>query len=265
MKFSDYLRADRVDRLLEEIEMPTAAARVISGFVTAELWLPDEVFTGIFSLATGGASVKRVEADLAGTSGSDSLRGVAALLCAALHTQEIYEQKHYDAKIYIDTMKAFSRFVKEYFVSNKCYGFDRFYWMYRALSAHLFRLGTLEFEIIRMPHAIAGVFAEGMSAITVHIPSDARLTREKLDYSYELAGRFMRAHFPEEASRPIHCDTWLLAPALEGMLPADSGIRLFRLDYDLAAANLDDEEYCLWLFGQPKYDRLSDLPEKTSL
>lgn len=59
------------------------------------------------------------------------------------------------------------------------------------------------------------------------------------------------------------CGSWLLAPALEKLLPEDSGIRRFAGDYRLYDVDEEDQEFYEWLFGGCR--PMEELPECTSL
>lgn len=59
------------------------------------------------------------------------------------------------------------------------------------------------------------------------------------------------------------CGSWLLAPALNGLLPEDSGIRRFAGDYRIYDVDEEDQEFYEWLFGGCK--PMEELPERTSL
>lgn len=59
------------------------------------------------------------------------------------------------------------------------------------------------------------------------------------------------------------CGSWLLAPALNGLLPEGSGIRRFTGDYRLYDVDEKDQEFYEWLFGG--YKPVEELPDRTSL
>ena len=62
---------------------------------------------------------------------------------------------------------------------------------------------------------------------------------------------------------PIVCESWLLAPALDKLLPADSRLRRFRAEFVPGPAEEDAEDVYQWLFRGEK--RLDRLPQTTSL
>ena len=170
-------------------------------------------------------------------------------LLAALHTREIYKQKRIDDQIFIDTIKCFSRFTGENFVSFGQYGFNRGWWTHRQLSAKIFRLGALEFEIEK-------------DILSVHIPSDAVMTAEALDYSYSSAESFFAKLGVKYTG--IYCTTWLLCPTLKNILPSSSRILTFQNDYEIISMNPDSTSFMSWVYKKD-YPNLAQLPEDTRL
>ena len=75
-------------------------------------------------------------------------------------------------EIYIETMKCFSRFVREHKVSYGVYGFDRGFWTPHQIEGKLFRIGELEYQI-----------DDEEKVISIHIPSDADLSDDRVDAS----------------------------------------------------------------------------------
>jgi hypothetical protein len=247
-----------------------------------EIDLPDEVtgqilqiaadgdFSGIegyvnklFSLETGDEAYEKIVSVL--KENERSLKPLAIYVSAALTTWEMYQKRDIPRFIYIDTMKMFSRFVREHFETHGFYGFDRDFWIHRILSVSLFRLGTLEFEMTKCTDNVVLDYApNGEKIISVHIPSDASMTRENLNKSYEMAYQFFADYFPEYKNKIIYCKTWLLDPALKELLPAGSKILEFQSDYKIIQTTLEESEFISWVFKK-NYDDYTLLPENTSL
>ena len=188
----------------------------------------------------------------------DDPRGIRILtmqLTAALHSRELYAQKGISDKIFIDTMKCFSRFMGEHLEQFGHYGFNRGFWTWRQTALLLFRLGALEFEMKTL---------EGKNVLSVHIPSDAVMTREGLDASYKWAKEFFAQYFRDFHYENIYCGTWLLAPVLKEMLPEGSKILNFMSDYEIFKTNPDSQDFMIRVYKKSYPDLLS-LPEDTSL
>lgn len=188
----------------------------------------------------------------------DDPRGVKMLalqLTAALHSRAIYVQKGISDHIFIDTMKCFTRFVCEHLIQFDHYGFDRGWWTWQQLSLNLFRLGTLEFEM---------KIKENKNILSVHIPSDAVMTKADLDTSYQWANNFFAEYFPDFKYEGVYCDTWLLAPVLKEMLKPGSKILNFMADYSILSTNPDAKDFMMWVYMK-EYPDIDSLPENTSL
>ena len=178
------------------------------------------------------------------------------------------ENRHHGAwkglpeDVFLDTMKCFTRFVREHERSCGKYGFDRSFWTTRQISARLFRIGELEYELLEKQ--------DGGRAISLHIPSDAKLEGWLLDDSVARARAFLRAYFPDWADLSMECESWLLSPQLKELLPEKSRILMFQRAFDLTPGEEDARGSVLeWVYhlthDQQKEARLSELPEDTTL
>ena len=171
---------------------------------------------------------------------ADGFGELAAQLQCALKTRETYR---FSEEIFIETMKCFTRFVREHLESFGRYGFDRGFWTVRQLSGVLFRIGELEYETRE-------------DAIHLHIPSDAVLEPERLRRSWEAARALLGAG-------EMVCHSWLLSPDLPGLLDPDSRILDFQRNFAIHSPE-PDESFRQWVFKDPGCpDR--QLPENTRL
>lgn len=168
---------------------------------------------------------------------------LSAHLQCALKTWEIYREKGISGDIFTDTMKCFTRFVAEHMESYGRYGFDRAFWTVRQLSAVLFRIGELEYELLE-------------DCISLHIPSDARLEPELLRRSWLEARRLL-------GEGPMECESWLLSPTLAELLPPDSRILGFQRAFQIEPLG-PDREFRQWVFKNPDLPDEA-LPEDTTL
>ena len=230
---------EKLEKLLHQIEMPRSFA----------LQVMDEIFRELPSYC--------------GSSSSDSGNGseeLARQLLIALHNREEGAWKDIPEKIWLDTMKCFTRFVREHHRSLGYYGFDRGFWTTRQIGAKLFRIGQLEYELLR---------EDGEKVISLHIPSDTDMEAALLDESIEQAREFLKTYFPEWQNAPMVCQSWLLSPALLPLLPEGSHIRSFQKAFDLQSTDPEPMDVLEWVFklteSQQKTTALQDLPEDTSL
>ena len=233
------VRQEALERLMEKIDLPAPIAGVARDWALGALDgepapLPNEL------------------------RGADEL---AAQLLKAVENRMSGPWRGIEEDIWIDTMGAYTRFVREHYASYGVYGFDRGYWTVRQRDAKLFRLGELEYELLREK--------DGAPTIGLHIPSNASLEAEKLNASLASARDFLRRRFPEWADAPVRCESWLLAPALKGLLPNASRILRFQAAFDLTETEPDADDVLQWVFGlaegQKAGAKLDELPEDTTL
>ena len=173
----------------------------------------------------------------------DGFLTLAGHLQCALETWVLYRERGLSAEVFADTMKCFSRFVREHRDSYGRYGFDRDFWTPRQLSAVLFRIGEMEYELRE-------------EAIHLHIPSDAVLDRSRLRQSWEAARAML-------GDAPMVCHSWLLSPDLPGLLDGDSRILAFQREFHIHTPG-QDREFRQWVFKDPDLPDAA-LPEDTTL
>lgn len=263
-----YIEPNKIEQLSEELDMPEeVTAKLRHCIEVADYSMVEPYFNGLFCLETGEKAAKAIKEWGQGQDKS----GICALsvyLVAALRSWKIYEELGIGRDIYLDTMKVFSRFVGEHKESFGEYGFDRDFWIYRQLSASLFRLGTLEFEMVHMDREWAEERNDpekiGTPVLSVHIPSNAVMTREGLDNSYRLAQEFFPRFFPAFLYEDAYCSTWLLSPYLKELLPPTSRILLFQSDYEILNVDEEDKSFMTWVYKR-EYGDYMLLPEDTSL
>ena len=185
--------------------------------------------------------------------------GITILACylkAALITYEKYQALGIDDEIYFDTMKSFTRFSDECLERQGYLGFVNSFWSYRHLNTNLMRIGALEFE---------RVIRNGVLFISVHIPSNADLSKEALDDSFTRARAFLNEKFPECAEAQIYCESWLLYGGLKDVLPENSRILGFQSRFDVTRQNNVSKNALTYIFHRADCSDYQSLPEDTSL
>lgn len=185
--------------------------------------------------------------------------GAKMLTCylkAALITRQKYKELGIDESIYVDTMKCFTRFCGECLERKDYLAFELGFWSYRHLNTNLMRIGTLEYEqLIR----------NGSLFISVHIPSDADLSAESLDYSFKTARALLNEKFPACRTAPIYCESWLLSGELRDLLPVGSKILGFQSYFDIQRQNPVSKGALQYIFHRADCSDYNALPENTSL
>ena len=241
--------------LAEELALPEPVMEPLAG---AAETLPELPLEQLSAPETAEAAWEAVKAAVPHWRQDDGMAHLAAALGGACHTRRLYRENGVAEDVFVATMGCFARFLRETREITGKWAFDRGFWTWRQTAGRLFRLGTLEFEYLPEERALS-----------VHIPSDAVLSREELDRSYDWAERFFagegRAFCYQGPPTEFRCSSWLLAPALDKLLPEISGIRRFAGDYTRCAVEEDDREFYRWLFKCEPPLPAEDLPEGTSL
>ncbi len=244
---------------LWDIDMPSEVVPCLSdltGDPDVQAVLRSDDYRRLLEWETSAAAIRSIRSTL-----SEDPNGFRILLIELLAGMESCRGSSWcrmDPVYLIPTMKCFSRFVGEYHVSYGSYGFDRWWWVTRQIHARLLRIGELEYE-----------YADAQKEIRIHIPSDADISCDKVSASLLQASAFFEAAFPHTAGWPFACESWLLSPVLEELLPADSRILKFQKLFSLTGLISDSEDYLEWVYkiagGQRSTVDPAALPEETSL
>lgn len=200
-------------------------------------------------------------------SGERGLDILAVFLAAAALDRQAWAARGIPDRVFLDTMGCFPRFVEEHFVTFGVRGFDRHYWAWRQTAGLLFRVGTLEYELFTLAD---GMQTESLAlppaspVLSIHIPSDADLSREAVLDSFGQAREFFARFFPEYRYRAAYCASWLLSGNLRGLLPESSRIRGFQDFFEMAFCDESKNDCIIWVFKR-QYENPADYPEDTSL
>ena len=196
---------------------------------------------------------------LCGALGEDE-GNIKMLLCqleCARRDEARYAQRGIACTVFVDTMKCFTRFIRE--CGEKNDGrlfFDRGWWSYRQIAMTLFRVGALEYEF--RAH-------EGENAITIHIPSDADFSAAAIDASLDAAEKMFAKSYPEYPIQHIICNSWLLSPTLQTLLPETSHIVAFQKRFEIVKEDNTQNACINWVFNTDDVTDYASLPEKTTL
>lgn len=243
--------------LARELAFP---GQVMAPLERAAETLPEWGYESLAAPEAAGAQWEVIAAMLPPPAEDGGMGQLAAALAGACYTRQAYRRQGIPDEIFGATMGCFRRFLRETSAMTGQWAFDRGFWTWRQVGCRLFRLGTLEFEYC------AG---EDAPVLHVHIPSDAALSGKELEQSYAWAERFFagegRAACYGGAPAAMRCKSWLLAPALEKLLPEQSGIRRFAADYQRYAVDEDAPDFYQWLFQCGADTPVERLPERTSL
>ncbi len=189
--------------------------------------------------------------------GEDPL-GMKELCCVlrcAMMARDTYTKLGISEEIYIDTMAAFSRFVREHMESYGFYGFHRAHWTTRQVSCTLFRIGQLEYELTNL---------NNVPMVSLHIPTDVDLRPEVLRPSVRESLKKLYEIFPDYADKTVFCHTWLLSAQLKEILAESSNILQFQAMFDIEPEGYPGNDMLLWVFKNPDLPKEA-FPENTSL
>ena len=233
------LHSEAIEKLMKKIDMPVPFARKVMECAFSAV---PEYFGDAPVDASDGADV------------------MTEHLLTAMENRDKGAWLGIEEDIFVATMGAFSRFVKEHYASTGRYAFDRGFWTTRQAGATLFRIGELEYELVER---------EGARTIHLHIPSDAVLEPDRLNESVARARAFFAAHRPEWAEAPMTLHTWLLSPKLRELLPEGSRILRFQKAFDIDRVDPDEDGGVEWIFrltgAQAASMKPADYPERTTL
>lgn len=244
--------------LAKKIQMPE---EVIARIVMISQQIDDtfgmEAISKLFSKETWSSGLKELKELL--EDDPDGMKMLTMMLRAAKISGEKYEEVGIGEDIFVETMKCFSRFVKESMARGGKYYFNREWWTTRQLSLLLYRIGELEYELVEK---------NGKKSIYLHIPSDTDMDLLKLRASYEEARQFLQKYFPAYGTLPMRCESWLMSPALKELLPETSNIIRFQQNFKVEEIYPDEKDYAEWVYnieGDVTGMDMMKLPEKTAL
>ena len=189
------------------------------------------------------------------------------LIYCAEETKARYEKAGYSENLYWDAMKDLKYKMEE---TQQVYGVWGVYcgpWLASFILLKCFCLGRLQFEILpsEFHYELAGhTLKPHESVVNVHIPSFGRLAHEDVLDAYSRAAKFFGLLFPDGAVW-FHCETWMLYPQVNALLPAGN-MKRFSEDFDIVHASIDpnqDDRYRVFML--PPDVPITEYPEKNAL
>lgn len=268
-ELSTHLKKDEIAALCERIKMPFEVTKILCRLIGEfDFSAVAGCYPKLFSQATGDEAVKEINAALENAEEKGFI-WLTLYLAAALETKTIYDALSIDEAVFYDTMAAFTRFVTEHKSSFGSFGYDRQFWTYRQIACVLFRIGVLEYEMITFSGEDAVLDGEtviktGERVLSVHIPSDARITPEHCKASLRAAVDFFEKHFAEFDYQVFFCQSWIISPNLKEVLSENSNIVKFLELFEIYAVFPESQSYKAWVFGDEKLS-IDEFPQETSL
>ena len=181
-------------------------------------------------------------------------------------TKAQYDSRNIPEKYFWDSMGDLAIWCEDYLKKHGTAGFQEWEWVGYSLRLEVIRIGRLQFEpsVLRQPVTLDyGSYPAGTPVLNVHIPAGEPLRQEEVLASMQQAPDFFRRYFQREFSL-LHCHSWLLSPALQQLLPADSRILQFQNLFTLYKTDEQERQTEERVFGFLS-ENVCAYPENTSL
>lgn len=196
---------------------------------------------------------------------ADGMKLFVAQSMEALLALREYGERGIGRGIFTATMEFLARFSEVVYVRRGCVEWMWGWWFPRQLALREFRLGALEYEMTEGA-AFGGKPAGGdRRRIFLHIPADADLSDGAVDASVAEARAFFSKYFPAYRDVEYVCSSWMLSPALSGILPETSRVRRFGERFSVVFWEEDSPAFRDWIFPSAVAAPVKELPEETSL
>lgn len=159
-----------------------------------------------------------------------------------------YAAKGISDDVYFDTFSDLRIWSAKCYRDNGVYGIDEYEWLQEHVRLALFRLGRLQFQPIALDHEVEAcgrTFSKGQLVLNVHIPEGEPLDEHGVERSFELAKHFFRGIPPV-----FVCQSWLLYPQLNEVLPPNSNIMKFQRSFDVYKTDLTAKQAEERIFGK---------------
>lgn len=191
---------------------------------------------------------------------------LAFYLRLSAETYDKYQEEGIPDQVFDQTFYDLTIWCRECYRKYGVYGLEELWWLGQSVKMKLFRLGRLQFEPIRVKEPLEGNgirIKAGTKGLNVHIPEDGPLKYEACIESFRQAELFFA---DREGDRPefYMCDSWLLSPALEELLPKTSNIIRFQKLFRIVKVHYTFPQAEQRIFGEVLEDK-SGYPENTSL
>ncbi len=189
-------------------------------------------------------------------------------LCLCEKAYNAYVENGWDIDVFYDSMSDICvRIERNYRIyKSDAVGVDNFKWLAGFIKPELFKIGRLEYAIYKITKDFEfdGVsYHSGDKAMTIHIPAYLKFTHELCHESYRRAREFFDKSLGMK-DIPIICNSWMIHPYLQEILPHESSISQFGRDFHIYDTTVDPDAPISWVFGK-KEENLDDYPQDTTL
>ena len=185
------------------------------------------------------------------------------------HLRELYARENIPDDIYDDSVCDLKWKIKECKDRHGIWGLRVSWWSIGFFRLERFAIGRLQFNIgeFRNDYLLDGrKFKKGDKYVDVHIPSSGPLDYDQCQLSYKRAAEFFSKRYNLDKII-FGCNSWLLAPENEQILPETSNILKFMRDYTILETVPETTQVVVWRFFylDEVPDDFSTLPDDTSL
>lgn len=191
---------------------------------------------------------------------------IQLLLCEKAY--DAYIENGWDIDVFYDSMSDICIRIERNYKAKKSevVGIDNFKWLAGFIKLELFKIGRLEYAIYKTTKdfEFGGTsYHSGDKAMTIHIPAYLKFSHELCVDSYNRARVFFETSLGLK-DIPIICNSWMIHPYLQEILPHESSIAQFGRDFHIYDTTVDADAPISWVFGEKK-DDLDDYPQNTTL
>lgn len=176
----------------------------------------------------------------------------------AYDLREQFIEQNIPEKIYLDTFEDLRIWNEICFLENGVCGLKETSWLTAHLHLGIFKLGRLQFQPDKAHDDIqlSGVtIKKGTKIYNIHIPKGENLTPYLCGQSLCIARKFF-----DDSKAIFHCDSWLLSPRLNALLPSESNIIKFKNLFEIYSTDYTCNSVERYLFGKVIPDKSLYLP-----
>lgn len=167
---------------------------------------------------------------------------LSSFLRLAYSRHDDYIRQGIPDDVFMATYSDISLWAGEYRRKTGRIGLDRIFWLHHHIRMELFRLGQLQFEIVRdQPQPPWPQFRDGARLLNVHIPKGSDLSLAEDSFSRALS-------FFREDRIVFLLHSWLASPQLQTLLDDGSRIKAFASLFTIVGED-DDRQAEERIFG----------------
>lgn len=198
---------------------------------------------------------------------------LACVIACCERTYGVYKEKGIPEDVFYDTMGDISIWAENFKEKYGYPGFGAVDWICHHLSATLFRLGRLQFQLYRTrfpkyterTQMREAPIKQGKRCLYVHIPQGEKLAYDECVKSFEKSKDFFAKYFPNYKYCGYICESWLLYPGNRAVLPEESNIMKFQSFWTIVSWDIDQSQAIERIFHPKCIGDIEYYPEDTSL